>query len=84
MPYSVSILPRQGQNSLCRNIKLQEKDLKKEITELGSKEEKLIIHSPLKVTEKIKLPFNLRKKFIELKLPMHMAGLIRPNARKFI
>jgi len=71
-------------NNLSKTFELQERDLQKEITVLGSKNQKLIIHSPLKVTDRIKLPFVVRKKFNRLRLPMHMAGLVRPAARRFI
>lgn len=51
---------------------------------LGSKDNKLIGHGFKSVKEYINLPFfKVRKELLDMPLPMHMAGPIRPHAKKF-
>lgn len=59
-------------------------NLNKEISILGSENKKLIWFQPYYVKEKIRLPFmRIRPMFLNMPLPSHMAGPIRPYAKRF-
>lgn len=62
-----------------RNINIEN-----EVATFGEQYNKLIAYSPRKVTERINLSFfKMRKEFFQMPLPMHMAGPMRPYAKKF-
>jgi len=59
-------------------------NLEKEFNVFGSEDEKLIAFQTSFVKEKIKLPFmKMNPELINMPLPAHMAGPLRPYANKF-
>jgi len=59
--------------------------LDKEVIQFGSTSNKLIMHQSNFVKDYIKMPFlEINPKFINMPLPPHMAGPIRPYAKKII
>lgn len=57
-------------------------ELKNEVQALGTRYDKVVMYSPKKVFERIKLPFSINKKFVGMSLPLHAAGPQRPYAEK--
>ncbi|MBT2687277.1 DUF4238 domain-containing protein [Bacillus sp. ISL-47] len=72
-------------NKIIKSTRHSNSELEKEITVLGPEDNKIIGYSPRKVSEKINLPFfKLNRNFINMSLPLHMAGPIRPHAEKYM
>lgn len=82
---------------LFNSYRIKEKDIKrftiglnlnnnkKEIVTLGNKESKIIITGFKSVKDFISFPFlRINKKFINMPLPAHLAGPIRPRAKKHL
>ena len=59
-------------------------EIEKEVNTFYNTNGQLIAYSPRKVTEKIKLPFNVYREYYKYPLPSHMGGPIRPHAAKFV
>jgi hypothetical protein len=60
-------------------------EINKEVTVFGSNDSKLIHYSQRKVDKRINLAmFNINRKFVNMPLPSHMGGPIRPYAWEFI
>lgn len=72
-------------NKIVKNTRHSNSELEKEVTVLGSEDKKLIGYSQRKVSERINLPlFKINKDFVNMPLPLHMAGPIRPHAEKYL
>jgi hypothetical protein len=60
-------------------------EIDREVTIFGTEYNKLIAYSPRKVNERVNLAFfSIRREFMDMPLPLHMAGPVRPYADKFM
>lgn len=69
---------------LVENLK-HDSSLESEIVQFGSMSDKLIIYQEKYIKDYIKMPFlSINQKLINMPLPPHLAGPIRPYAKSFV
>ncbi|RUT43271.1 DUF4238 domain-containing protein [Paenibacillus anaericanus] len=70
---------------IISNVRHTTTEIKNEITVLGDRDKKLILYSQRKVDQRINLAmFSINKEFVNMPLPLHMGGPMRPHGMEML